>query len=85
MGALVPMNGTELERLVITLLVLLDQALKAYIAADFVAKLTALEEKQQARHPAVPDLFFISIVDKRLARNQGIDSGFFHFHAFDSV
>jgi hypothetical protein len=53
MRALVPMSGTELERLVITLLVLLDQALKAYIAADFISKLIALEEKQQARHPAV--------------------------------
>ena len=53
MLAFVPMSGTKLERFVITLLVLLDQALKAYIAADFIPKLITLKEKQQARYPAV--------------------------------
>src|SRR3546814_6490964 len=50
---LVPALGAALQRLVVALLVLLDQALETHVASNFETEVVALQEQQQTRHAPV--------------------------------
>jgi hypothetical protein len=53
MLALVPVLRARLQRLVVAILVLLDQPLQADVPTDLETKLIALQQPEQARDPAI--------------------------------
>src|SRR5579871_4931029 len=53
MPALVPTLGAELERLVVALLVLLDEPFQTDVAPDLETEMIGYQQHEQARHAAV--------------------------------